>query len=441
MNRSRFSRRAFMQSSAIAGAAIGFPTIIPASVLGGPGQTSPNSRVNVGMISCGDRSGYAINYKNYDKSQVVAVCDPIEWRRLARKREFDNCADYADFRDLLARPDIDAVQIATGDHWHVPIALMAAAAGKDMYVEKPLGVSIEEDLKSREIVERHGRIFQYGAQQRSMAPVRMGIELALNGHIGEIREALVWSFEGASGGKCEEIPVPDGFDYDMWLGPAPTAPFSHDRCIVQGGRAGVYHIYDYTLGFLTVWGAHPMDMLQWWIDNADVPKMPISCEATGSIPESGLFDTLTRWDAQFEYADGFKMRFMDNVTAASERPHPAAVGGHGTLLIGSEGWIRVSRDGWAFSDDNIRLKANDPGPIRLPVSTNQAHNFIDSVISRQQPVDDLESAIRSDIKCHLVDISARLGRKIEWDNEAETIVGDGEAIAMMKRAMRKPWSL
>lgn len=435
------SRRHFIRSAAATTLAIGFPTIVPSKVLGRNGQTPPNSKVQVALIACGNRSGYARMYKSYEKSVVVAVCDPIQSRRLKRKQEFDHCDDYSDFREVLARKDVDAVHISTADHWHVPISLMAARAGKDMYTEKPLGISIEQDLKARAIVDKYRRVFQYGAQQRSLQHVRMGIELALNGHFGEIKEAYIWAPRGESGGTCVETPVPEGYDYEMWLGPAPKAPFCEDRCLRQGSRNGIFHIYDYAIGFVAGWGAHPADMLQWWLDNAGIPNMPVSCEAKGVIPTEGLFNTLTHWDAHFVYPNGLKVRFMDNETAAKEKPHPGVEGGHGTLLVGSEGWVLVSRSGWKVSDEAIRQKARDPGPKRLPVSADQIQNFVDCVLSRQQPVDNLHSAVRSDILCHLVDISVRTGKKIHWDNRKETIVGNAQAAKMMHRDMRPPWAL
>jgi hypothetical protein len=235
--------------------------------------------------------------------------------------------------------------------------------------------------------------------------------------------------------------VPEGYDYDMWLGPAPLATFCPDRCLNQSGRNGIYHIYDYAIGFVAGWGAHPADMLQWWLDNAGGPDMPVSCEAKGTLPTEGLFNTLTHWDAHFAYPGGLKMRFMDNETANREKPHPGVASGHGTLFVGPEGWVRVGRDGWEASSDALRAKAKDPGPKRLPVSRDQIQNFVDCVLSREQPVDNLHSAVRSDILCHLIDISARTGRKLEWDNQRETIVGDPKAQAMMRRPMRKPWTL
>lgn len=438
----RINRRKFIGAAATAGAALGFPVIVPSIVLGRDGKAPPNSKANIALIGCGSRSSYAGMYSNYDKSVVVAVCDPVKARRLTRKREHKNCADYADFREVLARKDVDAVHVATADHWHVPISLRAAAAGKDMYTEKPLGICIEQDKKAREIVDKYHRVFQYGAQQRSIQHVRLGIELVLNGHIGEVKQAYVWAPQGASGGTLAETRIPPDFDYDMWLGPAPKAPFCADRCLHSGsGKNGIFHIYDYAIGFVAGWGAHPADMLQWWLDNAGVPNMPVSCEATGTIPTAGLFNTLTQWDAQFVYPGGLKMRFMDNATANKQKPHPGVSGGHGTLFVGSEGWVRVGRDGWKTSTEELRQKARNPGQKRLPVSHDQIKNFVDCVLSREQPVDNLHSAVRSDTLCHLIDISVRTGKRLQWDNQQETIVGNEVAAKMMHRDMRQPWTL
>jgi len=434
----KVGRRAFLKAGGMAGAAIGLPTIIPSTVLG----ASPNGRVGVGKISCGGRSSYATRYQRYAKSQIVAVCDPISSRRLRDKKRFGNCPDYNDFRELLANKDVDAVHISTADHWHVPIAILAAKAGKDMYVEKPLGISINHDLKSRVIVDKYKRLFQYGAQQRSLTHVRLGIELVLNGHIGEVKELYVWCPHGHSGGSPTPVlPIPDGYDYNMWLGPAPGAPFCKDRAVPTGARNGIFHIYDYAIGFMAGWGAHPMDMLQWWADNAGMKTIPTRYEATGKLPTGGLFNTITNWDATCTYENGLKMRFMDDITARKVKPHEGVFGGHGTSFVGSKGWVTVSRGGWKVSSEEIRRKAKDPGDKRLVVSRDQIHNLVDCIISRQQPVDDLHSAVRSDIICHLTDICIRRGRPITWDLAKETIVGDAEAVKMMSRPLRAPWTL
>jgi predicted dehydrogenase len=197
----KISRRNFIKKSAKIGAVIGFPAVIPATALGRGYKRPPSERVNIGLISCGGRSIIANEYQDYEKSQVVAVCDPVMERRLAKKKQFGGCADTSDFRHLLARKDVDAVHISTPDHWHVPISLAAARAGKDMFTEKPLGICIEQTLAAYEITEKHQRIFQYGTQNRSMAQVLLGIELVLNGHIGEVKELYVWCPQGESGGS------------------------------------------------------------------------------------------------------------------------------------------------------------------------------------------------------------------------------------------------
>lgn len=185
------SRQNFLKTSAILGAAAGFPSIIPSTVLGQNGKVAPSNKVNIGALACGNRSGACMEYQNYAKSQIVAVCDPVLERRLEKAQQWGVKDHYSDFRDLLARDDIDAVHISTGDHWHVPLSMAAAKAGKDVYCEKPLGISIEQDLASRAIVEKYNRVFQYGTQQRSQQHLRMGIDLVLNGHIGDVKEVYV----------------------------------------------------------------------------------------------------------------------------------------------------------------------------------------------------------------------------------------------------------
>ncbi|MBL7115745.1 MAG: Gfo/Idh/MocA family oxidoreductase [Kiritimatiellae bacterium] len=425
-----------MKRSAAAGAVVGFPTIIPSTVLGQNGNVAPSNRAAIGLIACGSRASYAGMYQRYEKSEIVAVADPRKKRRDAFSAKFNNCEAYNDFRELLARKDIDGVHIATPDHWHVPIALLAAKAGKDIYAEKPLGHSIDQDLKARAIVDKYKRVFQYGAQQRSQTHVRMGIELALNGHIGDVKELYVWAPNGRSGGNKTPAPVPEGFDYDMWLGPAPEAPFYPDR--VTGN--GVWHIYDYAIGFIAGWGAHPMDMLQWWADNQGKMDIPVKYEGTGAWKPDDLYNTVTSWDVNCTYANGIPMRFMDTRKANSAKPHPGVAGGHGTLLVGTEGWVRVSRDGWMTSSEELRQKAKNPGEKRLKVSRDQIQNFVDCILTREEPVDNLHSAVRSDVATHLSEIAIRTGKVIEWDKKKERIK-DKEDRKRMKRTMRKQWAI
>jgi predicted dehydrogenase len=277
-----------------------------------------------------------------------------------------------------------------------------------------------------------------------MTHVRQGIQLVLNGHIGDVREIYVWAPHGEAGGSPTPVlPVPDGFDYDMWLGPAPKAPYCHDRVPLDKfgtSRNGIFHIYDYAIGFIGGWGAHPMDMMQWWADNAGRQTIPVHYEATGVLPTEGLFNTVTNWDMHATYADGLKLHFMDNQTVRKVK-HPGITGSEGTLFIGTKGWVTVRRGGWNVSSEEIRRRAKNPGGKLLKVSRNQIHNFIDCVISRETPVDDLHSAVRSDVICHLTDIAIREGKPITWDNDKEIILDNPSAARRMSRDLRAPWTL
>jgi hypothetical protein len=415
----------------------------------------PSERVTLAHIGTGNMGGGHVGgFLRLKDAQIVALCDPFKSRRdekaemvathYAREKNrgsYKACATYNDFRELLARDDIDAVVIATPDHWHVPIAIAAARAGKGMYVEKPLGVSVEQNRALGEAIKRHGNVFQYGTQQRSGRNFRFACELARNRRIGKLHTIHVWCARGERGGSTEPIPVPKGFDYDMWLGPAPVAPYTEDRCITGGtARKGAYHIYDYSLGFIAGWGAHPLDIAQWGNDTDTTS--PIEYEGTGTIPTEGLFDTITTWDMHCLYANGVKMRFMSDDVAKPfvERYHPKFID-HGTTFVGSEGWVSVDRQGIYADPPSLLESETGPAEIHLYESRDHRQNFLDCVKNRTATVSPIEAAIRSDTISHLCDIAIRVGRKITWDPEREIIVGDEEASRMLTRAMRSPWHL
>jgi len=327
---------------------------------------------------------------------------------------------YQDFRELLARDDIDAVVIATPDHWHVPVAIAAVRAGKDVYVEKPLGISIEHGKALRRAVHQHGAVFQYGTQQRCFnTHCAFVCELVRNGYIGELKAVHVRAPNGARGGNPSPQPVPADLDYDLWLGPAPTAPYARDR-VVGTGR---WHIYDYAIGFIAGWGAHPLDVAHW-----GYPHVPVEMECTGVIPTDGLFDTVLDWKTRGRYASGV------------EFTHDAA-GDNNTRFVGTEGWVEASRGGRNAEPASLLGVKIKPGEIRLLQDTNHHRNFIECVRTRRTPASDIDSAVQSDIMSHLGDIAIRTGRKIAWDPVRETIVGDGLAARMMHRPMRAPWVL
>ncbi len=419
-----WNRREFL-----GGAALGAST-----ALGAAKAKPPSERVALGFIGVGTRGadGLLKTFLKLGECDCLAVCDPMRDRRDKwtqtveetygeRKRSglFKGCASYNDFRELLERRDLDAVVIATPDHWHVPIATAAARAGKDLYVEKPLGLSISQNLAARRAIREHKRIFQYGTQQRGAPHVRFGCELIRSGRLGKIRSVEVWAPAGSAGGATAGMPVPDGFDYDLWLGPAPVKPYNADRCL----GVGRYFIYDYSIGYLGGWGAHPLDVLDWALPS---PSVPVEFDALGTIPTDGLFDTVTHWFVRARFADGVTLHFT-----------------HGTdytRVIGSEGWVSISRTGLASEPKS--LISSYTGPIQ-GFSQTKAHceDFLQAVKNRRDPASTIESAVRSDLISHLSDIAIRTGRKIRWDAARERIQGDDAAARMSVRPMRTPWTV
>jgi hypothetical protein len=364
--------------------------------------------------------------------QSVATCDPIKPRREGRaahveqhyasrsnKGSYKGCEAYNDFRDLLARDDIDAVVIATPDHWHVPTALAAVRAGKDVYVEKPLGVSVTENKALREAVHRYGAIFQYGTQQRCFnTHCAFGCELVRNGYIGELKAIHVVAPNGATGGNPAPQPVPDGLDYDMWLGPAPVKPYTRDRVF----GIGRWMVYDYALGFIAGWGAHPLDIAHW-----GYPHIPVEYEGTGVIPTEGLFDTVVNWDVRGRYASGVEFTLKP--------------GGDKTTFLGTEGWVAPSRGSIRAEPASLLTVKIKPDETRLLQDNHHYRNFLNAVLSRTPPASDIDSAVQSDFMSHLGDIAIRTGRKIKWDPGTERIIADEQASRRLTRAMRSPWRL
>jgi len=405
------SRRGFL---ALGAAGLAGPYVVTSGALGGPGRPAISDQVTLGMIGAGGRgSGLAMG-------RVLAVCDPWKNRRENLASRF-KATPYNDFRELLAREDIDAVSIGTPDHWHVPIAVAAAKAGKDMYVEKPLGVSIRQDLVCRETIRRYARVFQYGTQQRSSAHCRFGCELVRNGRIGQVKEIIVVAPNSGPGGNTVPKPVPEGLDYDMWLGPAPWTPFT--GCPLGGGNW--YHCYDYALGFIAGWGAHPLDILVW---GYDIRKAGIwEVEGTGKIASEGRNDAVYDWDVRITFGNGVKLRFTP--------------GGDHTRFIGTEGWVGISR-GYIKAEPESLLKSTiRPEEIHLPVSHSHGGNFLDAVRSRTDPVSNIEDAVQSDLVSHVGDLAIRLGRKLRWDPIKEEFLDDPDATRLMTRPMREPWRL
>jgi glucose-fructose oxidoreductase len=382
-----------------------------------------NDRISVGFVGTGGRGGdgLIVDFLQHKDCQCVAVCDTFADRRQKRAAQIggNGVAQYEDFRVLLQRKDVDAIVVATPDHWHVPVLIAAARAGKDVYVEKPLSPCIKWNFAVREVIRKTGRVFEYGTQQRGASHVRRGCELVRSGAIGALKALEVVSPSGEPGGNPTQQPVPGGFDYDMWQGPAPVRPFCDDRCVTPGH----WHIYDYSIGFLGGWGAHPLDVLDWGLPR---PMVPVEYEGTGLVPKEGLFNTVMNWNVRCTYANGVVMTFK--------------TGSDSTTFTGTDGWVRISRRG--IEANPASLIAGFAAPDRFnDMGRNHTRNFLDSIRGQAAPESPIDCAIRTDLISHLSNIAVRTGRKIRWDPAKETILDDPEAAKMMDRPLRKPWAL
>ncbi|MBN1996084.1 Gfo/Idh/MocA family oxidoreductase [candidate division KSB1 bacterium] len=437
----KISRRCFLKSAAVTVAAAGFPTIVPSSVLGRSGVVPPSDRIVMGAIGVGSMgSGHLRSFLGYDDVYMAAVCDVRASHRDRAKERVDQkygdtaCAVYNDFREMLARDDIDAVFIAVPDHWHVLIGLEAARRGKHMYYEKPLAISIKEGKMIREAVHRYNVVFQFGTQQRSDERFRMTCELVRNGRIGELQSIMIGSANYQPIPNQPAQPVPEGFDYDMWLGPAQYAPYTFERCTRQWTL-----IYDYSLGCVSgAWGIHPVDIAQ-WANDADNTG-PITVEGAGQVPNDGLYDTAIAWEVEHQYANGVKLIHMDMKTA-EKRAEQFLLHWMGMLFLGTEGWIYVAREFIETSPRTLLRTKFGPNDIRLPASKSQRRNFLDCVRSKRTPISPIDTAIRSDVVCHQADIAIRLGRRLTWDPQKEHFINDTDANRLMHRPRRSPWHL
>jgi len=413
-------RKLLGRAAGAAGALVAAPYVITSTALGAPGVDPASERVTIGLIGCGGRGSGVFRGLIGAGGQAIAVSDAWKSRREKWAQQI-NGTPYADFREMLARDDLDAVCIGTTDCWHVHHTVAAAKAGKDTYTEKPLGVCLHEDLICRDAVRRYDRMFQYGTQQRSSRHCRYGCELVRSGYIGEVKEILVVAPDSGPGGSTAPQPVPDDLDYDMWLGPAPWRPY----CGQATGGGGWWHDYEYAIGFIAGWGAHPLDILVWGYDTHKAGLWEV--EGTATIPYTGRNNVVMKWDVDIRFANGVKMKF---------RP-----GGDYTEFKGTEGWIGISRGGIKADPPSLLQIPLKPEDVHLVESNNQGGNFLASVKSREDPVSNIEDAVHSDIISHVSDIAIRSGRKIVWDPVKETIVGDEEAARRLTRAWRAPWRL
>lgn len=455
------NRRQFLKTTAALTSAFAMPQIVPQSVFG---AAAPSNRITVAQIGCGHQSQRIIpSFLVHDDVQILAVCDvnrrglgyyypdqvlgretAKQWveehyAQKAPSGQFQGCQAYADFREVLARKDIDAVSIVVPDHWHALIAIAALQAGKDVYCEKPLALTVFEGQEMVKAVREHHRVFQTGAQFRSSPNVRRACELVRNGRLGEIRRVRTWvdanSFLSPGPG-WQPQPVPGGFDYDFWLGPAPQAPYHIERCFHRWR-----YILDYSNGQTANFGCHTNDIAQWGL-NMD-GSGPVEFEDNGSefLPKGSLFTAASKTAFRARYANGIELSCETGKVASAK-------------FEGTEGRLEISLGGrLATFPENLKDSVIGPNEIHLPksnpareenvrkhIDADHVRNFLDAVKSRQDPIEPVEVGHRTASLCILGNIAQILKRKFTWDPATERST-DEEVNRMLRRAMREPWKL
>ena len=448
------SRREFIKTSLGTAAAVGFPTIVPATVFG---QKSPSERINVGAIGVGRISrGHDLPaIFKYDSARVIAVCD-LDATRTELGRQFvtdaytkrlskpyDAVKVYHDFHDLLANPEIDAVVISTPDHQHAIVAAAAVRAGKDVYLQKPASLTIAEGRYLSNAVQATGRILQIGSQQRSWKQFHRACELVRNGRIGEIKHVEIGLPGDPSGGDPTPMPIPQGFNYDAWLGSTPVVPYTVDRVMPQKGfdRPGWLRMEQFGAGMITGWGAHHVDTAHWGMNTEYTG--PVEIWGTAEFPKTGLWNVHGKFLTHARYANGITMDISGDFP-------------NGIKWYGTEGWIFVTRDemttptaGTGKATTIEPLMASNPkildsviGPNEIHLDTSSEHhaNWLDCVRSRKQPLAPIEIGHRACSTCLLHHIAMKANRHLHWDPERERFNHDDEANAMLSRPQRPPYT-
>ncbi len=418
------TRRSFLRNAA---AAIAFPYFLPRAALGSARRAAASERITLGLIGVGNMgTAHLRAFLGYRDVQVLAVCDVDRTKRdKARQTVAERygstagrgCAAYHAFEELLARDDLDAVVIAVPEHWHAIIAIAACRAGKDVYCEKPLALTVREARAMVRAARRYDRVFQTGSQQRSAANFRYACELVRNGRIGKLQTVHVGVGGTSHEAYLPEEPVPDGFDWDRWLGPAPWAPYNHERA--SGSYSGGWRlIRDYSGGMMTDWGAHHFDIAQWGMGTDHTG--PVEIHPARENADAGDDHNLLT----YVYASGVRMyRGKAN----------------GILFTGTEGRVEVNRGYFRTWPDSIGREPIGPNEIHLYESRDHRQNWLDCIRTRRRPIADVEIGCRSVTVCHLGNIATWLGRPIRWDPEREEIIGDPEASRWLDRPKRAPW--
>jgi predicted dehydrogenase len=435
--RRTISRRSFIKRTTVASAAaIGFPAIVPASALGQGGAVAPSERIVMGCIGVGSQgTGNMKGFLGLPDFQFVAVCDVDRGHRENARNIVNetygnqDCADYNDYRELLERDDLDGVSIALPDHWHSIPSIAAANKGLDIYAEKPLALTIREGRAMVNAVEKNGTVWQTGSWQRSQANFLKVCELVRNGVIGNITKVEVGLPTGSTIEHQPEMPVPNGFDYDFWLGPAPYAPYTQRRC-----HWDFRWILDYSGGQLTDWAAHHCDIANWGMGTEHTG--PTYIEGEGVFPKTGLWNAATDYHVWAWYGPG-----QSPVASQGFWMHVSNKNEMGARFYGENGSIHVTRGGSSSNPASLLETELDDNAIRLYHSRHHGRNFIECVRTRERCVAPIQAAHTAINIAHLGNIAMKLGRRLHWDPVRERFVNDPMADRMLSRAMRGPWRL
>jgi len=422
-------RRKFIKAGGLATAA----AVLPSSVFG---KNAPSKQITFGFVGVGGMGtaniGRVLGLRGKG-TRILAVADVDRFHREAAAAKVNkaqgnkDCVAVNDFREITRREDIDAIVVSTPDNWHALTALDAIRHDKDVYVEKPLTLTVREGQVLVEELRRHERVGQMGTQQRSSKSFRFVAELIRNKRLGKIRkiEVLIPANNKFVGSTWEPQEIPKGFDYDFWLGPAPWAPFHRQRTHYQ-----FRYNLDYAGGQTTNWGAHYLDIAQWALGMDE--SGPVEVEGFGIFPQSGLFTAPTRVDFTVRYADGTPMHVRTRTDGVYD----------GNIIFhGETGWINVSRSKLVASDPKLLKTKFGAGDTRLYVSNNHMGNFLDCVRSRKHPVSDLAIGHRTTTVCNIGNIAMLLKRKLRWDPAKESFADDAQANRLLQRSMRAPWRL
>jgi len=435
----RIKRRDFIKESAIGTiGAFAVPNIVPSYLLG---QKAPGNRINVAIIGIG-RQTISPNIPQFlksDNAQIVAVCDVDSWRLTNGQKQvndyysqqkgfaYKGCDAYGDFRDVLLRKDVDAVMIATPDHWHVPMAIEAARAGKHISLEKPISTCIEHGRQLVKAIKKYGVITRNDSEFRTLPKFARAVELVRNGRIGKLQRIFTAvPSDGPPLPVQPTMPVPPELNYDFWLGPAFEAPYTEKRVHdikVNNRRPGWMRVDTYCNGMISNWGAHLMGIVQW--GNNTEYSGPVNIEGTGEF-DMGLWNTLNKFDIKYRYASGVEVYFK------IERPY--------VRFEGTEGWIEVEyQDKLTASSQSIIDSPIRAGEVSFMDLPSDKEDFLLAIKNGKQSAEPLETAHRTISMCQLGLIAIKTGSALTWNPETEEFVGNNAASALLNIPIREKY--